>query len=517
MAVVRWIQVFGAALAAALLSGAALAAGPEVAVDGGRLSGTLSEGVASYKGVPFAAPPVGPLRWKPPQPALPWTGVRDASAYGHSCLQPAAKWGLVKDQAEDCLYLNVWAPAPQGQSAKPLPVMVWIHGGGYVIGSGASRVYDGASFVRDGVVLVTLNYRLGALGFFAHPALTTEAAPDAPLGDYGLMDQIAALEWVKRNIARFGGDPDNVTLFGESAGAGSVLYLLGTEASRGLYQKAIVESGPAFAPAAHLGLKEAQGQAFMRKLGAPEGAGATELRAIPAASLIPAGEDVDWQPFMDGRLVTAPFETAFLTGRTPAIPLMIGSNTDDGSLAVSGYPQVPKLLWTLMGPRGQDLRALYAAEGAAGEAQDRMVFNDFVFGAPARWIAAVSAARQPVYLYRFGYVPERLRGQVPGASHAAELSYVFDTLNLSRVVPVEPTPQDFAEAAFVHSCWVSFAKIGAPACVGGPAWPAYDPAKDQLYLFRDSGGAAVTSGYRKAPYDFVVHLVSGILRSGAGR
>lgn len=502
----------GALLALALGVVAGAASAQQLAVDTGLLAGTAADGVAAYKGIPFAAPPVGPLRWRPPAPPAAWKGVRDATSYGHSCLQPASKWGLVKDQAEDCLYLNVWAPA---HTTKPLPVMVWIHGGGYVIGSGASRIYDGSRFAQDGVVLVTLNYRLGALGFLADPALTQEAAPDAPLGNYGLMDQVAALQWVQRNIARFGGDPSNVTVFGESAGAGSVLYLLGTEATRGLYQKAIIESGPGFAPPSSLGVKEAQGRAFLKKAGAPENATAEQLRAIPAETLIAPGEGVDWQPFADGRFVKAPFELAFASGRAPAIPLMIGSNTNDGSLAgPDGYPAVPKLLWSLMGPRAETLHGLYAAEGITGEAQDRAVFNDFVFGAPARWIAAQSAARQPVYLYRYGYVPEGLRGQVQGAPHAAELAYVFDTLDKDVRLRAPATSGDLAEAAFVHSCWVSFAKTGKPVCTGGPAWPAYQPAADLLYLFKETGGAAVVGSYRKAPNDFVIGLMGGMFGGG---
>lgn len=509
----QWMRKLGAGVVAMALGAAAGAASAQqVAVDTGQLAGTTTAGVSAYKGIPFAAPPVGPLRWRPPQPAAPWKGVRDASAFGHSCLQPASRWSTVKDLSEDCLYLNVWAPA---HATKPLPVMVWVHGGGYVIGSGASRIYDGSRFAQDGVVLVTLNYRLGALGFLADPALTQEAAPDAPLGNYGLMDQVAALQWVQRNIARFGGDPANVTVFGESAGAGSVLYLLGTDATRGLYQKAIIESGPGFAPPSSLGVKETQGRAFLKKAGAPDNATAEQLRAIPAEALTAPGEGVDWQPFADGRFIKAPFELAFASGRTPAIPLMIGTNTDDGSLAgPEGYPGVPKLLWGLMGPRGETLRGIYASEGITGEAQDRTVFNDFVFGAPARWIAAQSAVRQPVYLYRFGYVPEGLRGQVTGAPHAGELAFVFDTLDKDVRLHTPPTSQDLAEAAFVHSCWVSFAKTGQPVCTGGPAWPAYQSAADPLYLFKETGGAQVAAGYRKAPNDFVIGLVGGMFGGG---
>ena len=493
-----------AALAISGVSAASAVSAPIVETLQGRVEGVQAGDVIAFKGLPFAAPPVAGLRWKPPEAPASWSDVRKAAEYGHSCLQPASKYGQVTDQSEDCLYLNVWAPA---KIDKPLPVMVWIYGGGYVIGSGASKLYDGSAFARDGVILVTLNYRLGSLGFFAHPALTREAAPDQPLGDYGLMDQIAGLKWVKANIARFGGDPEQVTVFGESAGAGSILYLMTSDSAKGLFQKAIVESGPAFSLPASLSAKEHEGEAFLARAGAPEGATAEQLRALPAASLIAPGEGVNWGPFPDGRMFKGPIEPAFAAGRTVGVPMMIGSNTDDGSLGVVGYPAVPKMLWAMLGARGEALREIYAGFGETGPAQDRAVFNDIVFGAPARWIAGVEGARRPVYLYRYGYIPETLRGKIPGAYHAAELAYVFDNLDAAKAMGAQPTAADRQEAAFVHSCWVSFAKTARPTCAGGPAWPAYATDKDQLYFFDETGGAKTLAGYRKAPHDFITGLV----------
>ena len=502
------LRLWLAALAIAGVSATSAVGAPIVQTEQGRVEGVSSGEVVAFKGLPFAAPPVGGLRWKPPEAPAPWSGVRKAGDYGHSCLQPASKYGLVTDQSEDCLYLNVWAPA---KIDKPLPVMVWIYGGGYVIGSGASKLYDGSAFARDGVILVTLNYRLGSLGFFAHPALTHEAAADAPLGDYGLMDQIAGLKWVKANIAKFGGDPGQVTVFGESAGAGSILYLMTTDSAKGLFQKAIVESGPAFALPASLAAKEREGEAFLARVGAPKDATAEQLRALPASSMIAPGEGVNWGPFPDGRMFKGPIEPAYASGRTVGVPMMIGSNTDDGSLGVVGYPGVPKLLWAMLGAKGDALRSIYAEMGETGVAQDRAVFNDTVFGAPARWIAGVEGARRPVYLYRYGYIPETLRGKIPGAYHAAELAYVFDTLDAAKAFGAQPTSADRQEAMLVHSCWVSFAKTGRPACAGGPEWPAYAADKDQLYFFDVAGGAKTVAGYRKAPNDFITTLVTRMM------
>src|SRR4029453_9296584 len=233
---------FAGATALTVAFGAALAAAP-VKTEGGLVSGVVADGVQSWKGIPFAAPPIGDLRWRAPRPAAPWTGVKEARAYANDCMQlpfPSDAAPLGTPPAEDCLYLNVWAP--EKPAAPKLPVMVWIHGRGFVNGGGSPAVYDGSEFARRGIVFVSFNYRLGRFGFFAHPGLTKES-PDGPLGNYGYLDQIAALQWVQRNIAAFGGDSKEVTLFGESAGGGSVNTLMISPLARGLFQKAICESG----------------------------------------------------------------------------------------------------------------------------------------------------------------------------------------------------------------------------------------------------------------------------------
>src|SRR6185503_7347723 len=262
----RVLATLAACIALGLAGAARGEAAPTVKVETGQVSGVIEGPAVVYRGIPYAAPPVGALRWAPPQRATAWSGMRDGSAFGPICPQPPGARRLASGkQSEDCLTLNVWAPA--ARSAKPAPVMVWIHGGGYETGAGSDPLYDGKAFARDGVVLVTINYRLGALGFFAHPALTKAAKRGEPLANYGLMDMAAALAWVKRNIAAFGGDPGNVTVFGESAGGAAVVNLLAAPSAKGLFQKAIAESaGFWFAPSS-LKAAEARGVESAEKVG----------------------------------------------------------------------------------------------------------------------------------------------------------------------------------------------------------------------------------------------------------
>src|SRR5665213_2805711 len=292
-----------ATLAALALGGAVCAAKVDVSVDTGVVAGQTNGAVAVFKGIPFAAPPVGPLRWKPPQPAAPWSGTRDASAYGPACPQvvdPGGRpngGGYAGPTSEDCLNLNVFAPV----GARKAPVMVWIFGGGNTAGANSIAPNDGTAFARDGVILVSVNYRLGALGFFAHPALTAAAGATEPLGSYGTMDQIAALKWVRRNIAAFGGDPDNVTIFGESAGGWDTLTLMTTPAARGLFAKATVQSGGGWSAPVSLAAAEADGVTLAKSLGLPDDATADQLRALPVQALVAAHGR--FNPIVDGRLI----------------------------------------------------------------------------------------------------------------------------------------------------------------------------------------------------------------------
>ena len=485
------------ALAATLIVPTFAADRSTVTIDSGALLGVSDGGIDIYKGIPYAAPPVGPLRWMPPQAPASWSSARDASRFGAICPQPprpdaviAAGAGLT--QSEDCLSLNVWAP----HGARHAPVMVWIHGGAHRFGSGAGPIYDGAQFAHDGVVLVTLNYRLGLLGYFAHPALTKAAAPDAPLGNYGGMDQIAALQWVKRNIAAFGGDPDNVTVFGESAGGSSILYLMTTPAAKGLFAKAIVESGGGWGKESTLAEKEADGAAFATKEGLP-GADATleQLRALPVEKTFDIPPALGFGPFVDGRLVKESPQHGFTNGDELHIPLMIGSNSFEASLMKS-FSIPPDRILARLTPQS---RALYASDAVSDEALAQAVFTDSVMGAPAHWVARQASASAPAYLYHFSYVTSMRRATSPGAGHGSEIPYVFGTgTALAARFGIALAPEDLAMEQLVHSCWVGFAKTGKPQC-NGQTWPAFAAGSDTLMEFGPQSGPV--AHFRKAQYD----------------
>lgn len=473
------IRRLAAAILALALSGPALADPVQVKVETGLVAGTRTGAVDAFRNIPFAAPPVGALRWAPPAPAPAWSGVRDATQNGPSCPQimhPDGSpngGGANGPTSEDCLQLNVFAPA----GAKKAPVMVWIHGGSHRVGAG--WVYDGSNFARDGVVLVSINYRLGPLGYFAHPAL---AAEPGPKGNYGLMDQIAALQWVKRNIAAFGGDPANVTVFGESAGGMSTLAILATPSAKGLYKRAIVQSGGGWFPPTSLAVKAQAGAAATKAMGLPEDVTAAALRAVPADDLVTKLPGADYGPFPDGTLLPLTATQAFASGQAADVPLIIGSNSGEDSL---------------MGPKVPDPAAALAripafvqapyAEITDDETRLRAMFTDRYMGAPARWVAAKASTGQPAWLYHFSYVGSRFRPAITRAFHAAEIQYVFEYWG--RRTPMSlVSDEDKAMATLMHSCWVAFAKTGTPACASGPAWPAYDPKADQLMEFGNGNG-----------------------------
>lgn len=465
---------FAALLALALaFTPAALADPAKTKIASGVVVGEKTDGIVTYKGIPFAAPPVGDLRWKPPQPVAAWTGERPAGEYGASCVQNS-RLGAEAKVSEDCLYLNVFAPA----DAKNLPVMVWIHGGSNLNGSGS--IYNGAAFAKSGVVMVTINYRMGALGFFAHPELTKAAAKDEPLANYGLMDQTAALQWVQKNISAFGGDPSKVTVFGESAGAIDIYALLGLKTSKGLFSQAILESNITWGDSAPLADMEKDGVALVGRAGAPAAATLADLRAIPALKLVEAANGARF-PIVDGRFMTETSLSAVANKRTVDVPLIVGSNSYEASLV-------------------RQLQGQAATDWTNSQA-----------GAPARFIAAKSADGKPSWLYFFSYVPtERRTPDAMGAAHAAEISYVFGgqmrpagappaAAGSALAAPPTPSDEDKAMAALMHSCWVGFAKTGTPACATGPVWPAYSPASDQLMEFGSPSG--VRTNFRKEDLD----------------
>jgi len=494
------------------LAGAACAdpAPPPVRIDSGALQGVLSDGVVSYKGIPFAAPPVGPLRWRPPQPPAPWTGVRDASSFGPICPQ-SGNFGTPAGavQSEDCLTLNVWTPA--APPPRPAPVMVWIHGGGDDSGTAHQPQFDGASFARDGIVFVSVDYRLGALGWFAHPALTREAGAGAPLANYGLMDEIAALQWVKRNIAAFGGDPAQVTVAGESAGGEAVLFLLTTPAARGLFARAIVESGSGWQGYPDLAKAEAEGADLANRAGGPAGATADQLRALPVSALVSAAQGAG--PVVDGRLIHAGLISAFQRGLTAPVPLLIGSNSGEDSLLGGGDPK--DVLKGFTSDQLAALRRAYGAEAADDATLGRDIFRDQWMGAPMHWFAGQQSAKAPTWLYQFAVVPGVLQLRRTRASHGFEMLYVFDAFARAPR-PLPEGAADTAEIQLIHGCWVSFVKTGAPACPGGPNWPAVSPKSDSLMLFADDGNS-IQTGFRRDAYDILDGIELEGPKAGDGR
>lgn len=485
-----------------------------VRIDSGLVQGDAIDGVLTYKGIPYASPPVGNLRWQPPQPVKPWNETLSATEYGSACVQPKSpsrrQEGLT--ESEDCLTLNIWRP----ESAKTaLPVMVWIHGGAFRLGSGALPWYDGAALAHQGVLIVTFNYRLGRLGFFAHPALSMESVGQ-PLGNYGLMDQIALLRWVQNNIGAFGGDPSNVTIFGESAGGVSVNYLMTVGASKGLFHKAISQSGGGYQLARHItepstgqGSLEKEGLDIARTWGLDgTDVGVADLRSIAADEI--AGDKVPvtrlgFGPFIDGKLVTGSFPLIFSNGQQHDLPFMVGANSYDGSVTLALAKRGPTAaLKLLLKDKYQQALDLYQADGELSEdAFAAQLTSDAFFIGAARYLArAMKTVSSPAWLYHFSYVTESKRGKVPGAAHAAEIPYVW--MNLDQSTSLRSTDynqEDFAMSQRMSAYWIRFAKTGNPGGDGSAPWPHYEEATDTLLEF-GSDGIEARSGFRSKQLDF---------------
>jgi len=426
----------------------------------GPVRGTARDGAVLFSGIRYAAPPIGERRWKAPVPARPWTGVREATAFGPDCPQPA-RGPVTNARSEDCLTINVATPSPQ---AKKLPVLVAIHGGAYFAGSGR-ELLGGAipSIVRDGVVLVAPNYRLGRLGFFAHPALTAEA-PGAT-ANYWLMDQIAALNWVRANIARFGGDPGNVTIVGCSAGGSSVNALIASPQARGLFARASAHSaGGLFNANRPLALGERQGIAFAGRVGvAGKGAAAlSALRALTPAQIL-AGDTgaPDFGAIVDGSWLPQPLSIAFARGNIARVPLITGSTSNEASVfGLMGFDKA-----ALAKRFGIDLDAIATAYGAPDEPElIRQVQTDFIFTSAAMGMTALAARTSvPAWSYHFDYMNDARRGTVPGASHCEDRPYWFGAL-------LDPTPQDMAVSRTMRGYLLNYVRSGDPNGPGLPAW-----------------------------------------------
>ncbi len=460
--------------------------------------------VRTFKGVPYASPPVGDLRWRPPQPPVKWDGVRPAKAFGPRSIQfdrdiASISYFGPEPQSEDCLFLNIWTAAES--AAEKRPVMVWFHGGAFAVGSGAVPIFNGEALARRGAIVVTVNQRLGVLGFLAHPELTAES-PHGSSGNYGLLDLIEALRWVRDNIAAFGGDPDCVTIFGQSVGSSSVNVLMASPLARGLFHRAIAQSGGLMAPLGKPGggsmyvraIGEKFGERYADYLGARSIA---DMRAIPAESI-----QLSW-PSSLGRSPVTVFDGWFLpeevhetykAGRQAHVPLIAGSNRSEGATlpAPADWPALRRWLDSEYGAHAQMVLDCYGETGDASEL-GRLIRGHITFNWQ-NWVQACEHARSSdsnVYAYFFDRAPPlppgmpcfENRSERLGVFHTAEIHYVFGTLN-ARPWPWRAS--DYEASETIMSYWINFARTGDPNGVGLPEWPTFSGPAESVQTFGDT-------------------------------
>ena len=461
-----------------------------VKTESGLVSGApgTNPAVRVYKGIPYAAPPTGELRWKPPRPAAHWEGTRQATTFSKVCMQlpyppESIYYRPSQPMSEDCLALNIWTAAASANERRP--VMMWIHGGALTRGFGSTPTYDGEALAARGVVVVTINYRLNVFGFLAHPGLTAESDVHSS-GNYGILDQIAALDWIRNNIAAFGGDPKRVTIFGESAGSWSVNCLMATPLARGKFQRAIGESGGSFQPMQSLHDAEQEGVRLASRAGAQTVA---ELRSKPAEDLVKASAGFATRPSVDGWMLPQDIYTIFAAGHQNDVPLIAGSNADEAT-TLSPWPSTgtPEAfaaqIRTRVGAMADRFLQLYPA-ATAEQARDAHYasYRDFAFGWEMRTWARLQAktGKAKAYLYYFSHVPPGPRSATIRAYHASEIAYVFNTLSTRAA----SSDADQRLADMMSGYWANFAITGNPNAKELPPWPAYKESQDLALEFGD--------------------------------
>jgi para-nitrobenzyl esterase len=474
-----------------------------VDVTGGTIEGVEQDGIFAYKGIPFAAPPTGDLRWKAPAPVESWTGVKKADAFAPGCMQTANSMGNTSPVSEDCLYLNVWTPAKN--TGEKLPVIYWIHGGGFSGGSTSTPMYDGTGFAQKGVVLVSVAYRLGPFGFMAHPELSSESGHGS--GSYGMQDMIAGLEWVQKNIKRFGGDASNVTIFGHSAGGAAISILAASPLAKGLFHRAICMSGGNFGPlqtsnqpgmgmgVPSLEVAEANGEAFLKDLGVADIEAARALSAEEIQNALGGGAGgmgggMRFRPGADGYVISNDLYTLFKEGKFNYTPILLGHTSNEmGSFGGRGSVTPEAFESQIKSQYGSYADALLSAYPHSTEAEATKassgVRNDSGF-AYNTWIWSRLQAQKGqgnAYQYYFNYNP---RNPEAGSGHGSDVPYAFQTLGGGMG---GPSPEDSALSDMINGYWINFARTGDPNGPGLPEWPAFTEDGQQVMVFDEAPSA----------------------------
>ena len=470
-------------------------------VTGGEVQGVVADGISIFKGIPFAAPPVGDLRWKAPAPVQTWTGIKKADAFGPACMQPANSQGNTAPVSEDCLYLNVWTPAKK--PVEKIPVIVWIYGGGFSGGSTSIPMYDGMGFAKKGVVLVSVAYRVGPFGFLAHPELTSESGKGS--GNYGLEDMIAGLKWVKENIARFGGDPANVTIFGHSAGGMAVNMLAASPVTKGLFHRVICMSGGSFAPLQTteqggiglgipaLKVAELTGQDFLKKLEAADIKAARQMSADQVqkgAGGGMGGGGLRFRPVADGYIIPSDLYSIYEAKRFNDTPILLGNTSNElGSFGARGKTtaaQFEEQIKKQYGAQANAILAVYPHSTDADAARSTTELSRESTFSWSTWTWARMQTKQGkgrAYIYYYDYhAPD-----ADGSGHGSDVPYAFQTLSGGR--GGAPKPEDLKLSDSISSYWVNFAKTGDPNGPGLPQWPAFAENDQKAMVFDQTPGA----------------------------